>query len=145
MMAVPSLNANAAVTPCPVGPRTPISIRRYPAASAASTVPSPPSATGTRTTESARDRPTLASPVFRCSATSAEVSVPLNLSGASATRLIVQVSPIGARPDHRTRTLLLEQPVLLEWLALDAQGPIIHAQAAVSNGFCSWVRALSPP
>ena len=73
-------------TGLPVGPRTPSSTRRYPAASAASTVPSPPSATGTRIVFS----PGLArpSPVATCAATWAAVSVPLNLSGAITTWLI---------------------------------------------------------
>jgi len=85
-MAVPSSRANEAVTGWPVGPRTPSSTRRYPAASAASTVPSPPSATGTWVVVS----PGLArpSPAATCAATWAAVSVPLNLSGAITTWLI---------------------------------------------------------
>src|SRR5579864_4023782 len=86
MIAVPSPNANAAVTGLPVGPRTPISMRRYPAACAASTVPSPPSATGTRTHGSPGR--TRCSPAATCSATWVAVSVPLNLSGAITTWLI---------------------------------------------------------
>ena len=86
MTAVPSSSANEAVTGFPVGPRTPISTRRYPAASAAATVPSPPSATGTWTVFS----PGLArpSPAATCAATWAAVSVPLNLSGAITTWFI---------------------------------------------------------
>ncbi len=84
MMAVPSLTAKAAVVAWPVGPRTPISTRRYPAASAASTVPSPPSAIGTCTVASpGRAR---SSPAATDAATWGAVSVPLNLSGAISTQ-----------------------------------------------------------
>ncbi len=82
--AVPSSrSAKVAVTGVPVGPVTRASCRVKPAASAAATVPSPPSATGTAATSrpgTARRRPAVT-----CSATSTAVSEPLNLSAAIST------------------------------------------------------------
>jgi hypothetical protein len=83
MTAVPSSIANDAVTSCPTGPRTATSIRRYPAATAAATVPSPPSATGTST--ASPENPPRARPDATRAATCSADRLPLNLSGATRT------------------------------------------------------------
>jgi hypothetical protein len=83
MTAVPSSIASDAVTGCPAGPRTAAPIRRYPAATAASTVPSPPSATGVSTISPAK--PPRARPDATRAATCSADRLPLNLSGATTT------------------------------------------------------------
>ena len=70
-------------TGSPVGPAAVSACRVKPAATAASTVPSPPSATGTMVTSMSGDA--ALRPVFRAEATSAALRVPLNLSGAMTT------------------------------------------------------------
>ncbi len=89
--AVPSRSANAAVTSSPSGPVTRTSRRSKPAATAAATVPSPPSATGrvsTSTPGTARR-----SPAVTRSATCTAVSEPLNLSAAMSTRAVSVTAP----------------------------------------------------
>ena len=77
----------------PVGPVAGTSTRLKPAATAASTVPSPPSATGTLTiwpSKPARTRPAVSR-----AATSDAGRLPLNLSGASSTLVIGKLSELG--------------------------------------------------
>ena len=83
MIAVPSRHPNSARAGCPVGPRTSSRTGWYPAATAAATVPSPPSATGTCAIS--RSPRTLRRPAAMCVAAWVAVSVPLNLSGATST------------------------------------------------------------
>lgn len=82
--AVPSRSAYAASTVSPIGPVTRTVRRSNPAATAASTVPSPPSATGSSVTS--RPGTTERSPAATCAATCTAVSEPLNLSAAISTR-----------------------------------------------------------
>ncbi len=75
--------ASVALTGSPVGPCTATGTAANPAASAAATVPSPPSATGTTTTRAVGA--TSSRPRRTASATSSEVSEPLNASLATTT------------------------------------------------------------
>src|SRR6478609_4987449 len=74
----------------PVGPVAWTATGIQPAATAAATVPSPPSATGAHVM--CQDGLPAASPSARASATSAAVREPLNLSGASNTCTTVSAS-----------------------------------------------------
>src|SRR6185437_9248922 len=67
--------------------------RLKPAATAASTVPSPPSATGTLTISPSK--PARTRPADSRAATSAAGRLPLNLSGASSTFLIGRAFELG--------------------------------------------------
>src|SRR5262249_46009066 len=84
-----------AVTGSPAGPGTTARRRSNPAATAASTVPSPPSATGSSTTgTSGRTR---RSPAATRAATSGAASEPLNLSGATTTWSFIPALQVGLR------------------------------------------------
>ena len=101
--ATPSRAANAVVTGSPVGPCARTSTRVYPAARAASSVPSPPSATGICTTSTSGA--SSAMPAATRAATSRAVSEPLNLSGATRTRtaLDMRLSQAKRWPSARAR------------------------------------------
>lgn len=89
--AVEPRSAYAAVTGSPTGPVTRASRRSNPAATAAATVPSPPSATGRVSTS--RPGTTRRSPAVTRSATCTAVSEPLNLSAATSTRAVSTSAP----------------------------------------------------
>src|SRR6478735_1272624 len=84
--AVAPSKAMSAWTGRPVGPATVTLCRAKPEVTAASTLPSPPSASGSSSQWTAPGLPALSvaerSPAARASATSAAVRLPLNLSGA---------------------------------------------------------------
>src|SRR4029453_2144965 len=90
--ATPSRTANAVSTGSPVGPSARTETRSNPAARAASTVPSPPSATGARTTGTCGVSASI--PAAIRSATSRAVREPLNLSGAARTAMLAP--PVGS-------------------------------------------------
>jgi hypothetical protein len=79
-MRSPASHPYDAATGSPVGPVTSTGTRENPQATTASTVPSPPSATGSSTVSAAPR-----SPAATRAATSGAVSDPLNLSGATTT------------------------------------------------------------
>src|SRR5690606_20310109 len=99
--AVPSPTASRACTGPPNGPVTRNRCSTAPADSSASTVPSPPSATGTTTTSASGSRSCTAS-VMTAAACSA-LRVPLNLSGATTTRRTLPASTGATLPGGRRR------------------------------------------
>ena len=90
--AVAPSKAIAAVCRSPVAAATSTSTERKPAATAAATLPSPPSASGSARVVT----PRCSSPVPRWRATSAAVRLPLNLSGAMSTFMAISDGGAGA-------------------------------------------------